>query len=163
MKTLFLAVFLVSMSLVSTVNASPCFALPEYLQEPKSAIFIGEVLKKDLLGSDVKGSLGIKRYRVTFKVEYSWKGAGFQDIGLPELAVISEEIVSAPNGLMECFSFVSFLVGKKYLVYAVDTPEKNLTVGLGNGSKPLWNASDDLKELKQQQAFFQFRAGLKSQ
>ena len=162
MKSLFLAVALVSLSLVSRVNASPCFAVPEYLREPKSAIFTGEVLKKELLGSDSKGFLEINRYRVTFKVEYSWKGAGFQDIGLPELAVISEEIVSAPDGLRDCFPFVSFLEGKKYLVYAVDTPDKNLTVGLGNGSKPLWDAANDLKELKQQEQLFQFRAGLRS-
>ncbi len=163
MKSLFLAVVLVSTSLVPKVNASPCFAVPTYLPEPHSAIFIGEVVKKEPLGSGLNGFVGVERYRVTFQVEYSWKGAGFQDIGLPELAVISEEIVSAPDGFKDCFSFVSFLEGKKYLVYAVDTPDKNLTVGLGNGSKPLWDASDDLKELRQKEAFFQFRAGLKSQ
>lgn len=162
MKSLFLAVALVLMSLVSNVNASPCFAFPEILPAPKKAIFTGEVVKKELLGSGLNGYLGVNRYRVTFKVEYSWKGAGFQDIGLPELAVLSEEIVSEPDGLRGCISFVSFLEGKKYLVYAVDTPEKNLTVGLGNGSKPLWSASDDLKELKQQEAFFQFRANFRS-
>ena len=156
MKSLFLAVALVSLSLVSEVNAFPCNVVPGYLPEPKSAIFIGEVVKKEPLGSDLSGFLGIMRYRVTFKVEYSWKGAGFQEIGLPALAVISEEIVSEPEGLKGCFSSVSFLEGKKYLVYAVNSSDKNLTVGLGNGSKPLWNASDDIKELRRQESFFQF-------
>ena len=151
MKSLFLAIAFISLSVVSEVNAFPCNVVPGYLPEPKSAIFIGEVVKKESLGSDLSGFLGIMRYRVTFKVEYSWKGAGFQEIGLPALAVISEEIVSEPEGMKGCFSSVSFLEGKKYLVYAVDTPDKNLTVGLGNGSKPLWSASDDIKKLKRQE------------
>lgn len=159
MKSLFLAVALVSLSLFSEVTAFSCNVVPGGLPEPRSAIFIGEVMKKEPLGRDVSDFLGIMRYRVTFKVEYSWKGAGFKEIGLPELAVISEEIVSEPEGMKGCFSSVAFLEGKKYLVYAVDTPDKNLTVGLGNGSKPLWAASDDLKELKRQESFFQFVAG----
>lgn len=158
MKTLFLAVTLVSLSLVSEVNASPCFPLTDYLTTSKDAraIFIGEVVKREPLGSAVDGFLGIKRYRVTFKVEYSWKGAGFREMGLPALDVISDEIVSEPDGMRGCFSFVSFSEGKKYLVYAAETSDKNLTVGRGNGSKPLWNASDDIKELKRREAFFQF-------
>ena len=157
MKSLFLAVALVSMSFVCEVNAVACNVIPDYLPEARSAIFIGEVVKRETLGPDLSDFLGVMRYRVTFKVEYSWKGAGFQDIGLPALAVISEEIITEPEGFKGCFSFVSFIEGKKYLVYAAETPDKNLTVGRGNGSKPLWDAADDMKELKRQEAFFQFR------
>lgn len=91
-------------------------------------------------------------------MEYSWKGAGFREIGLPGLVVISDEVVKAPEGLEGCFLFMSFVEGKKYLVYATETLDKKLTVGRGNGSKPHWDASNDLKELRQMEALFQFRA-----
>ncbi|HXQ36534.1 MAG TPA: hypothetical protein VN843_21155 [Anaerolineales bacterium] len=157
MKSLFLVLALVSLSLVSKVNAAPCNVSPYgplATYEDARAVFIGEVLRVEPLTSEVKDYLTIMRYRVTFKVEYSWKGAGFQEIGLPELAVISEQIVSAPPFIANCTSFVSFYEGKKYLVYASETPDKKLTVWFGNGSKPLWEAEENLKGLKQRDAFY---------
>ena len=162
MKSLFLVLTLVSLSfvslsLVSNANAAPCFVVPygpSVTYEDARAVFIGEVLRVEPLTSEVKDDLTIMRYRVTFKVEYSWKGAGFQEIGLPELAVISEQIVSAPPFIANCTSFISFLEGKKYLVYASETQDKKLTVAFGNGSKPLWDATEDLKELKRRVAIF---------
>ena len=157
MRSLFVVVALVSMSLVFKVNAAPCFAVSDgypTAYEHARAVFIGEVVKIEPFNSDFTGPLGLMRYKVTFKVEYSWKGAGFQEIGLPELVVISEEIVTAPDFLKDCLPFVSFVQGKKYLVYADESEDKSLVVGIGNGSKPLWNASDDLKDLKKRNAFF---------
>ena len=125
MKSLFLVVTLVSMSLVSKVNASPCFVFSDSYPaayESARAVFIGEVVKIEPLNSYEDGPLEIRRYRVTFKVEYSWKGAGFQEIGLPELVVISEQLVKAAPGLSDCFHFVFFSEGKKYLVYVRMNP-----------------------------------------
>lgn len=158
MRSVFLVVALVSMSLFSEVKASPCSAVaggPTY--ENAGAVFIGEVVKFDPYDTDFSGPIGIARYRVTFKVEYSWKGAGFREIGLPELVVISEEVVTAPDFLRDCIPFVAFAVGKKYLVYADRTADKTLLVATGNGSKLLSAAFEDLKELKKADAFFQYR------
>ena len=162
MKSLFLAVTLISLSLFAKVNAAPCFAFSDSYPGAYTkarAVFIGEVIKIEPSDSYVDGALELKRYRVTFKVEYSWKGAGFQDVGLPELVVISEQLLSGPEWFTACLTFPSFLEGKKYLVYANETKDKSLVVGEGNGSKPLWNATEDLKGLKKQEAPFQFRVG----
>ena len=127
------------------------------------AVFIGEVMKIEPFSSEVHGPTETRRYRVTFKVEYSWKGAGFREIGLPELAVISEQVIKTAPGFWDCFPSPSFSEGNKYLVYANETEDRNLIVGIANRSMPLWEASDDLKELKKRdalwggkkQAFFQ--------
>ena len=162
MKNLYLVVVIILMSLFAKANGAPCFSASDDFSEARGnarAIFIGEVMKIEPLTSYLDGHLEIMRYRVTFKVEYSWKGAGFQELGLPELVVTSEQVLRAPQGLVDCFPSVTFSEGKKYLVYANETKDKSLMVGLGNGSKPLWNASEDLKELKKREAFFKFRVG----
>ena len=157
MKSLFLAVAVVSMFLVSNVNATPCFVISDSYSEAYEkarAVFIGEVVKVEPFTSEVRNHMEIVRYRVTFKVEYSWKGAGFQEIGLPQLVVISEQVVKSTYLPSDCFPSPSFFEGKKYLVYANETEDKNLMVGRGNASKPLLAASDDLKEIKKRDGLF---------
>lgn len=160
MKSLFLAVALVSMFLDSNANAAPCFVVsdsyPEAYENAR-AVFIGKVVKIESFTSEVRNHMEFVRYRVTFQVEYSWKGAGFQEIGLPALVVISEQVVKSASLPSDCFPSPSFFEGRKYLVYANETVDQNLTVGFGNGSKLLLNASDDLKELKKRNAYFQPR------
>ena len=162
MKSLFLVVALISMSLVGKVNATSCFVISDSYPAAYNdarAVFIGEVVKIEPFTSEVHGPTEVRRYRVTFKVEYSWKGAGFQEIGVPGLVVISEQVVKTARDFWDCFPSVFFSEGKKYLVYANETKDKDLIVGIGNGSKPIWNAADDIKELKKREAFFQFRVG----
>lgn len=79
---------------------------------------------------------GVGLYRVTFKVEYSWKGAGLREFGDPELVVRSLE---AENS---CLSWGSFTTGKKYLVFANQAFNNALTVGAGSRTKLLENASE---------------------
>ena len=162
MRSLFLVVALISMCLVAKANVVACYVVAESYPtayENARAVFIGEVVKIEPLTSYLKGELEIMRYGVTFKVEYSWKGAGFREIGLPEIVVLSEQVLKAPEGLEGCFRDVTFSEGKKYLVYANESKDKSLTVELGNASKPLWNATEDLKELRKQEAYFQSRSG----
>jgi hypothetical protein len=157
MKSLLLIVTLVSLSFVSKVNATPCFVIsPGYPEayEKASAVFIGKVVKIELLKSEARGPTETRFYRVTFNVEYSWKGAGFREFGLPELVVISEQVIKTAGPFYDCFPSPSFSEGNKYLVYADEAEDQNLTVGIANGSKPIWKASDDLKELKKRDALF---------
>ena len=158
MRRLFFLVALVSMSLVSEVKASPCLAVaggPSF--DDAGAVFIGTVVKMEPYDKDYSGPIGIARYRVTFKVEYSWKGAGFREIGLPELVVISEEVVTKPDFLRDCIPFVAFVVGKEYLVFADRSADNKLLVRLYNGSKLLSAATEELNELKKADSFFQYR------
>ena len=148
-----------------------CFnVVPDFPRafETSKAVFIGEVIK---IGEPTDPSYGAplrkQLHEVTFKVEYSWKGAGFQEVGLPNLTVLSPKATSS-----SCFTSVSFVIGQKYLVYAGETPEKELMVyprridvtsfprridvpfgkesimTPGTRTLLLENASDDLKKLR---------------
>lgn len=157
MRSLFVVVALVSLPVVAKVNATACFVVvdnhPEAYREAR-AVFIGEVIKIEPFNAEVRGPMEIRRYSVTFKVEYSWKGAGFQEIGLPKLVVISEQVIKTAPGFYDCYPSVSFTESKKYLVYANETEGNNLLVGIANRTMPLWKASEDLKELKKRDALF---------
>lgn len=144
MKHLLLAVTILSASVVA--NANPCFVVtPDFAgaYNLSRAVFIGDVVKitrpdESLTASTLKD----RSHKVTFKVEYSWKGAGFQDVGIPDLVVLSFQ------GSGPCESWLGFVEGRKYLVYAEETPEKDLIVGLGSRTMALDLASDDLKKLR---------------
>jgi hypothetical protein len=147
----FLLVVALLLSTSITANASWCFVVsPDFPQayEQSKAVFIGEVVK--VAKSDVPlASTGKKLNKVTFKVEYSWKGAGFQEIGIPDLVVFASE-----GGVSSCKfdgyedRWIAFEEGKKYLVYATETPQKELIVGPATRTMRLENASHDLKLLK---------------
>lgn len=112
--------------------------------ERSRAVFIGEVVKIDKpLTSEANAPLTDRLHKVTFKVEYSWKGAGFREVGLTDLVVLSDQ-----GQASNCFSWGTFVQGEKYLVYADATPDKDLIVQLGNRTALLSNASADLKELR---------------
>lgn len=134
-----------------------CFVVtPEFPQayETARAVFVGEVVKIDKpLTSETNAPLRDRLYKVTFKVEFSWKGAGFREVGLPEFVVLSNQ---GQGG--DCFSWGIFLEGKKYLVYADETPDKDLRVGLGNRTALLSQASDDLKALQRLDSALMFRS-----
>ena len=154
MKLLAPVLTLVFLTLSVKANSTPCFVIADDFHqayEKARAVFIGEVVKIDKpLTSDVDGPLADRLYRVTFKVEFSWKGAGFREVGLLDLVVLSHQ------SLDDCFSWGSFSEGKKYLVYANETEDKNLLVALGNRTALLTNASDDLKKLRMRDALLYF-------
>ena len=105
---------------------------------------IGEVVKIDKpVTAEAEAPLKDPLHKVTFKVEFSWKGAGFREVGLLDFVVLSDQ---GKGG--DCFSWGRFVEGEKYLVYADETPNKDLVVQLGNRTALLSNASADLKELR---------------
>src|SRR6266849_6866006 len=157
MKHLMLAATLAGISFVPQMNNLACFVVtrdfPAAFAEAR-AVFIGEVkaIKKPL-SSDSAAPLADRLYRVTFKVEYSWKGAGFQEFGAPGVVLLSDQGMGG-----SCFSWGSFREGKKYLVYAEETGEKDLIVQLGNRTALFFKASEDLKELQRMSnPFYRFR------
>ena len=112
--------------------------------ERSRAVFLGEVVKIDKpLTTEVEAPLKDRLHKVTFKVEFSWKGAGFREVGLHDFVVLSDQ-----GKASDCFSWGKFVEGEKYLVYADETPDKDLVVQLGNRTALLSNASADLKELR---------------
>jgi len=152
-----LAATLAGISFVPQMNNLACFVVtrdfPAAFAEAR-AVFIGEVkaIKKPL-SSDSAAPLADRLYRVTFKVEYSWKGAGFQEFGAPGVVLLSDQGMGG-----SCFSWGSFSEGKKYLVYAEETGEKDLIVQLGNRTALFFKASEDLKELQRMSnPFYRFR------
>lgn len=155
MKYLVLAVTLILMLPVEKANSTPCFVVTEDFPrayENARAIFVGKVLRIEKpLSSAADAPMASKLHKVTFKVNYSWKGAGFREFGFPELVVLSDQ------GRDNCFSSGVFLEGEEYLVYATETADKNLVVALGNRTSLLSHASDDLKELRKFEAFFPIR------
>jgi hypothetical protein len=156
MKHLVLAAALGAISVISQVDNLACFVgapdVPEAFDRAH-AVFIGEVVEiAEPLTAEPDAPLADRFYRVTFKVEYSWKGAGFREFGLSEIVVLSNQ---GKGG--SCFSWGSFSEGRKYLVYAEETAEKNLVVQVGNRTTYLGNASEDLKALeKMSHPFFKF-------
>ena len=112
--------------------------------ERSRAVFIGEVVKIDKpVTAKAEAPLKDRLHKVTFKVEFSWKGAGFREVGLHDLVVLSDQ-----GQVSDCFRWGKFIEGEKYLVYADETPDKQLVVQLGNRTTLLSNASADLKELR---------------
>jgi len=153
-----LVLALVSILFVPQMNTLACCfvvtdGFPEAFAEAR-AVFIGEV--KEItkpLSSDPKAPLADRLYRVSLKVDYSWKGAGFREVGAPGVVVLSHQ-----GGNGDCFSWGSFTEGRKYLVYAKETAEKDLIVDLGNRTTLLSKASEDLKELqKMSSPFYRFK------
>ena len=146
MKHLVLALCVVLMS-VPTEARGFCFIVsPEFpvAYETARAVFIGEVVRIDKPSTFATDApLADRRYKVKFKVEFSWKGAGFREVGMPEVVVLSDQ---GEGG--DCFSWGTFLEGEKYLVFARETSDKNLIVELGSRTVLLRKASDDLKELR---------------
>lgn len=153
MKLLVLASALAGMSVVSQVDSLACFFVtPDVPQafDRARAVFIGEVVKiAKPLTAEPDAPMVDRFYRVTFKVEYSWKGAGFREFGVTELVVLSNQ---GRGG--SCSSWGSFSEGRKYLVYAEETAENNLVVQPGNRTAYLSNASEDLKELERMSSPF---------
>jgi hypothetical protein len=147
MKHLMLATVLAGTSVFSPMDNLTCFVvapdIPEAFDKAR-AVFVGEVVRITKPPAlEPHASVADRFYRITFKVEYSWKGAGFREIGATDLVVLSDQGMGG-----SCFSWGSFSEGRKYLVYAEETPEKNLIVELGSRTASLSNASEDLKELE---------------
>ncbi len=141
---------------VCAIKSYACFCVkaevPEAYDEAK-AVFIGEVTKIVTPRSDDPTALLAERlFTIKFKVEKSWKGAGFLDTAIPEISVLSDQ------GRSGCFSWGPFLEGRKYLVYAIQTEGKNLAVLFScNRTASLADASADLRELRAlQNPFFKF-------
>ena len=127
--------------------------------ETSKAVFIGEVIKiVEPSDSSPTAPLRKQLQELTFKVEYSWKGAGFQEVGLPNLTVFSSRATRT-----SCYTSISFEIGRKYLVYAGVTPGNELIlfprviditlqeesiIVPGTRTVLLENASDDLKKLR---------------
>lgn len=149
------------LSISTAASEWSCFnVVPEFPRafETSKAVFIGEVIKiVEPRDFSPDAPLHKRFQEVVFKVEYSWKGAGFQEVGLPNLTVLSPSATSS-----SCFTSISFVVGRKYLVYAGQTPQKELMVFPkmidltldyesimmpGTRTMLLENASDDLKKL----------------
>ena len=158
MKHLMLATVLAGMSVISPINNLTCFVVapdvPEAFDNAR-AVFVGEVVRiTKPLTSEPPAPLVDRLYRITFKVEYSWKGAGFREIGATDLVVLSNQGMGG-----SCFSWGSFIENRKYLVYAEETEERNLIVELGSRTAPLSKATQDLKKLEQMShPFFKFPA-----
>jgi len=107
-------------------------------------VFVGEVAEIIKPRTDNLAAPPADRlYTVKFKVEKSWKGAGFQEVTVPEIIVLSDQ------GRGGCFSWGSFVEGSKYLVYAEETIDGNMAVLFScNRTASLVTASKDLKELE---------------
>lgn len=68
--------------------------------------------------------------------------ACFVEAVVPEIVLLNDQ---AAGG--SCFSWGTFIEGRKYLVYADETTGKDLGVKVGNRSAPLAGAAKDLNEL----------------
>ena len=116
------------------------------------AVFIGEVTEiTKPVSSDPSAAPADRLYKVSFKVEYSWKGAGFQEFGAPGVVVLSDQGMDDHCQWVHgysCFSWGSFSTGRKYLVYAAETETKDLVVEYSSRTTPLFKASEDVKELQ---------------
>jgi predicted metalloprotease len=162
MKQFVLAVIVAGILFMSQVN---CFAFPVGPSAVREAydrarvVFIGQVTEiNNPISSAPTASEAERLYRVIFKVEYSWKGAGFQELAEPKLIVLSKqgrddcgldvEALILCNSRLAWLSLGSFSEGRKYLVYAEESAEKDLIVQLTSRTVPLFKASEDLKELE---------------
>lgn len=147
MKYLILTAVLVGIFAWFAPGSYACYCvMPEVPQafDKAQTVFIGEVTEiVKPRTDDSKAPPADRLYIVRFKVEKSWKGAGFQDATVPEITVLSDQ------GRAGCFSWGSFLEGRKYLVYAEETKGKNLAVLFScNRTASLADASADVTELE---------------
>lgn len=134
-----------------------CFCLSEVPQayEDAKVVFVGEVAEVvKPRTNDPKAPPADRLFTVKIQSGKVLKGAGFLDFTVPEIIVLSDQ------GRSGCFSWGSFLEGRRYLVYAEETNEKKLAVLSGcNRTVSLANASDDLKELERMsRLLFKFRS-----
>lgn len=141
----------------TSTNASWCYVLTpdfESAVEESKAVFIGEVVKITKTEQSVASTETLKFNKVTFNVEYSWKGAGFQDVGIVGLVVLASQ---GDAGMCKFDGYtqksMAFEEGKKYLVYATENGAKELMVGPGSRTMRVENAADDLKQLRRFDAF----------
>jgi len=78
MKHLILSTVLAGISVFSPIRDLACFFVaPDFPEafDRAGTVFVGEVVRiTKPLTSEVNGPLADRFYRVTFKVEYSWKG-----------------------------------------------------------------------------------------
>lgn len=147
MKYILRAAVLIGLFALSAPVSHACSCLmPEVGQafNAAHAVFIGEVVEIVRPRTDHPDApLAERLYRVRFKVEKSYKGAGFQDVTVRGLVVLSDQ------GRGGCFSWGSFIAGRKYLVYAEETKDKNLAVLFScNRTTALANAAKEVKELE---------------
>ena len=153
------AVIFILMSVAVSANGS-CFVITPSARgayESARAVFIGEVVK---ITEPVSTGAGLplrdRLYKLTFNVEYSWKGAGFREIGLRGLVVYSGQ--GRTGQCIEVPSSPEFIEGRKYLVYANETSEKDLIITYPSRVMPLALADDDLRELRRLESQFVFEA-----
>lgn len=146
-KAILLTAVLLAVFAIGARESYACFCVkaevPEAYDEA-NAVFIGEVNKIVTPRTDnPMAPLADRLFTIEFKVQKSWKGAGFLDTIIPEISVLSDQ------GRSGCFSWGPFLEGRKYLVYAIQTEGKNLAVLFScNRTTSLDNGSDDLRELR---------------
>jgi hypothetical protein len=141
-------------------HACSCI-IPEVPQafDKSHAVFVGEVTEiVKPRTDDPKAPPADRLYTVKFKVEKSWKGAGFKDMTVSEIVVLSDQ------GRAGCFSWGSFVEGRKYLVYAEETKGENLAVLFScNRTVALANASGDLEALdRMSKPAFKYRSKRRS-
>jgi hypothetical protein len=119
---------------------------PEVPQALKNArtVFVGEVAEINSPHThDTNAPLAERLYTVKFKVEKTWRGAGFEaHVIAPEITVLSDQ------GRAGCSSWGTFVEGEKYLVYAEETGGKDLAVPGCSRTAPVASAAADLKELE---------------
>ena len=153
-----LVLTLVLLFLVVDVNAAPQIGLMGGLPdsyERARAVFIGVVVKYRPSASTVKTEQSFDK--VTFRVEYSWKGAGFREFGLSELVVLVEREPEFEGMEPYIIRRPTFREGRKYLVFADESwDKKRLVIGPANRSKPFWEATEDVMYLKRLTAPFPF-------
>jgi hypothetical protein len=156
MKALLVTAGLLTMFAACAPEGYACFCVKAEVSEAydvAEAVFIGEVTKIVAPRTDDPTALLSERlFTIKFKVERSWKGAGFLDTIIPEISVLSDQ------GRSGCFSWGPFLEGRKYLVYAIQTDGENLAVLFScNRTASLGDVSDDLRKLRAiQNPFFKF-------
>lgn len=141
-KHLVVAAFVVWSISLATTNISACSCVtPEVPQAFRQAraVFLGEVVEITQPRTDTATAPFADRlFRIRFKVERSWKGATSREI-----------VLLSDQGRAGCFSWGSFIKGRKYLVYAErrgpsGAPIKDLAVLFScNRSELLQNAVED--------------------
>lgn len=117
--------------------------VPQAFSEAR-AVFIGEVV--DIVEprtNNPRAPLADRLYSIKFKIEKSWKGVSNQEV-----------VVLSDQGRAGCFSWGSFVKGRRYLVYAErrtpsGAPLRNLAVLFScNRTTLIAAASEDLKKLE---------------
>lgn len=143
MKHIISAAFLVMVLALSVTDTYACAcSMPEVARSfnEAHAVFIGEVSKiAEPRSNNPQAPLSDRLYAVTFKVEKSWKG----------ISSFLREVTILSNQARFVCAWGSFVKGEKYLVYAVETQEKDLAVLFScNRTATLADAAEDLKALE---------------